>query len=436
MKKTVQLTLMFLLGVISTVMAQSSENEQRARDYIKSQENSLEIKPEHQFKLRFVRKGLAGETLRFQQMLNDVPVFDSEIVVNFSPENQIAYSSNSYDKTVQNIDVAPAITKEQAILISNNELKFSGNITFQESKLFVYNKVQPTKLVYRVVTSAEDKNGNWEVIVDAKTSQIISSKDIAFYHKDNDKDKNKNKKSKEEPKKEEPKKESKAPLAFVSGTAMVYAADPLGVNRSAYAGEYVDGAGPGDVANASLNAARISVVLPEVDFTAGVYKLKSTYVEIKNLSNPNKGLFTQATNDFSFTRDNDGFEAANAFYHIDKSLRYINQTLGVVCLPLTASHAGVLWFDPSGENGADNSHYSNGELHFGEGCVDDAEDGDVIWHELGHGLHDWMTGGSLSQVKGLSEVCGYYWAQSHMKILNQWPYNNFPYTLMFNWDVQ
>ena len=42
---------------------------------------------------------------------------------------------------------------------------------------------------------------------------------------------------------------------------------------------------------------------------------------------------------------------------------------------------------PHGFNGADNSSYSpgTGRLQFGEGGVDDAEDSDVVHHELGHG---------------------------------------------------
>ena len=429
MKKILHITIVFLLG-FTTVNAQNSANEQRARDFIKSQEKQLKIKPEHTFSLRFVRKGLAGETLRFQQMLNDVPVFDSEILVNFAPNNEITYSTNNYDSTVENIATKSILNEQQAITIANADLKFSGSLTSQESKLFVYNKLQPTRLVYRIVTDAEDLAGSWEVIIDAKTGQVLSKKDISLHYSEKGIKKEKIKKI--ESQKGNVKKEQKAvPLAFVTGTGMVYASDPLGVNRSAYAGQYVDG---NDVTNASLNAARISINLPQIDLTAGVYKLKSTYVEIKNLENPNKGLFTQATSAFNFTRDNDAFEAVNVFYHTDNNLRYINETLGVLCLPLTASHPGVLWFDPSGENGADNSHYVNGELVFGEGCVDDGEDGDVIWHELGHGLHDWLTGGSLSQVNGLSEGSGDYWAQSNSRSLNQWLTTDAAYHYMFNWD--
>lgn len=428
MKKTLYLTILFLLG-LTAINAQTSANEERARDYIKSQEKELQIKPEHSFSLRFVRKGLAGETLRFQQMLNNVPVFESEIVVNFNPENEVAYFSDSYDKTVENIATIPSINEQQAIAISNSELKVSEGITFQEAKLFVYNKVKPTQLVYRVVTNVNDKVGSWEVIVDAKSSQIISAKDISFYH--SDKNLKKEKVKKKESQKENAKHQKIAPLAFVTGTAMVFASDPLGVNRSVYAGQYLDN---NDLTNASLDAARLAVTLPEIDFTAGVYKLKSSYVEIKDFEAPNNGLFTQASSAFNFTRDNNAFEAANVFYHLDKNMRYINETLGVVCRPFLNS--GIVWFDPSGLSGADNSHYTgaNNALAFGEGCVDDAEDGDVIWHELAHGLHDWLTGGSLSQVNGLSEGSGDYWAQSNSRSLNQWLTTDAAYHWVFNWD--
>ena len=71
---------------------------------------------------------------------------------------------------------------------------------------------------------------------------------------------------------------------------------------------------------------------------------------------------------------------------------------------------------------------------FGEGCVDDAEDSDVIHHELGHGLHDWVTSGGLSQVDGLSEGCGDYVAQSYNRSLGYWSSSDPQYNWIFNWD--
>nr|WP_294937254.1 T9SS type A sorting domain-containing protein [uncultured Flavobacterium sp.] len=430
MNKKVLFAAVLLFGFSFLSNAQTSDKEKTAREWIKANAKELNLQSDSSLNLRFVRKSLSGETLRFQQMVNGVPVFDTEIVIHFSPDGQITHTDLNIDKSVSIINTTPQISKESAIALADEAIEVSGMVTFQENKLFVYNKTGVTKLVYRVVTSFESKPGSWEVIVDANNGSIISIKDIAIYC-GNDCSVSHNHKVASSEKKTSKYfiEETAAPLAYVSGTGMVYSSDPLSVAHVAYAGNYVDN---NDATNASLDAARSSIVLPEIDLTAGVYKLKSSYVEIKNLENPNKGLFTQATSAFNFTRFDDGFEATNVFYHTDRSLRYINETLGIVCRPLTNS--GVLWFDPSGENGADNSHYSNGTLVFGEGCVDDGEDGDVIWHELGHGLHDWITGGSLSQVNGLSEGSGDYWAQSHSRALGQWTSADAAFQYVFSWD--
>lgn len=411
---------LFFISFVFTNYSQSSDNEFAARNWIKEHSKELNIQPFHNFKLTFVRKGLAGETLRFQQMLNDVPVYDSEIVVNFVEGDKVSFSSNNYDAKIAKIDTNPSINTADAIAISNDALKFKGAITYQDSKLCVVKMQQNTLLVYRVVTNAFDKTGSWEVIIDAKTGAVLGQKDIAVYHKD---------KKKEKVKKTSPNAKFVTPNSFVSGAAKVFNPDPLSQDRVAYAGNYVDN---NDITNAQFDAARTQVVLPEIELASGVYKLKSTYVEIQDLSAPSKGLFTQSTPNFFFDRENDAFEAANAFYHLDNSMRYINNTLGIRCIPLTNS--GVLFFDPSGANSADNSYYTAGTLNFGEGGVDDAEDADVVLHEMGHGIHDWMTGGRASSSTGLGEGNGDYWAMSYSRSLNQWTSSDAANNWVFSWD--
>lgn len=431
MKMKLQLSITLLFAVAGSLWAQvSSEKEAQARQWIKDHATELHINSNQSFNLRAVRKTEFGETLRFQQMLNDVPVFDTEVLVHYT-NDEVTSSAVNYDPNVVSIATVPSLSKENAISISNNELKIDGDITFQECNLFVYNKLESTKLVYRVVTTSYNKIGSWETIIDAQNGTVISVKDIAFYYKS----KRHNAGQFGKPVKcDNPFKKtvSYAPLAFVTGTAMVFNPDPLSQAGVAYnAAGYTDG---NDANTTQLNNARVSVTLPEIDLTAGVYRLKSSYADIRELGSPAKGLFTQATSDFSFNRNQDGFEAANAFYHIDKSMRYINQTLGITCVPYQSANEGLVWFDPHGANSADNSFYSNGQLQFGEGGVDDAEDADVVLHELGHGLHDWITSGGLSQVNGLSEGCGDYWAQSYSRSLNQWTESDAAYHYMFSWD--
>nr|WP_294774391.1 T9SS type A sorting domain-containing protein [uncultured Flavobacterium sp.] len=423
MKTKLHFAFVAIFAFLTSSNAQVSEREAEARQWIKANEKNLKINPNENFSLRFVRKTQTGETLRFQQLKNGVPVFDSELVVHFSPYGEITCPASSYDATVADVNTTPAITKENAIAISNVALKITSDITFQESKLVVYNKLGATKLVYRVLTDSYDKVGSWETIVDAQTGAVLSTKDVACYYKNHKHNKKENKSNPPV---------SMAPLAFVSGTGMVFNPDPLSQAGVTYTTTgYADG---NDAATTQLNNARVSVTLPEIDLTAGTYKLKSTYAEIKELGAPNKGLFTQTSSAFNFTRLEDGFEAVTAFYHLDKSLRYINQTLGIACVPYQSANAGAVFFDPHGASSADNSFYSNGQLQFGEGGVDDAEDADVVLHELGHGLHDWITGGGLSQVNGLSEGCGDYWAVSYSRSLNQWTSGTPQYNWVFSWD--
>jgi len=96
----------------------------------------------------------------------------------------------------------------------------------------------------------------------------------------------------------------------------------------------------------------------------------------------------------------------------------------------------VMMVDPHGLSGDDNSHFipSSQRLAFGEGCVDDAEDADVVLHELGHAIHHWVTGLKSSSSQGLGEGSGDYWAMSYSRSLNQWATSEPQYNWMFSWD--
>lgn len=210
---------------------------------------------------------------------------------------------------------------------------------------------------------------------------------------------------------------------------MVFDADPLSATGNIYGGQYIDN---NDATNASLDAARSSVSLLDITFSGGQYSLDGPFAVIVDSESPSTGLFAQASNAFNFDRSEQGFEAVNTYYHVDKCMRYINNTLGISVMP--RQHTGGVRFDPHGVNGSDNSHFSpgSGEIAFGEGCVDDAEDADVIIHELGHGIHDWLTNGSTSNHFG--EGTGDYIAQSYSWALNQWTTADASYHYMFHWD--
>ncbi|MDP9959875.1 T9SS type A sorting domain-containing protein [Chryseobacterium lathyri] len=416
-----------VLGCIlccSALNAQESSFEAPAKNWIKENSRNLGIPGFSGLTLSSVRKSNTGETLRFQQMIKDVPVFQSEIVVHFNKSGKISYTgTESLKKNLKDINTVPSISASDAYKKAIVASRAQGEITYQENKLFVYvTEEGDTKLVYRAVINPYENSGSWETIVDAKTGEIISVNDISVYHHKHDDDSH-NPKKKKEPKTE------KAISFKAAGSGYVFDPDPLSKTGSVYGGNFADN---NDATNANLDNARTLVTLSDIEFASNVYKLKNAYVEIRNISAPNTTLFTQATNQFLFNRSELGFEAVNVFWHVDKSLKYINETLGITCRP--ATNAGAVLYDPHALSGSDNSRYTtSGALEFGQGGVDDGEDADVILHELGHGIHHWLSGG-VSNTDGLSEGCGDYWAQSYSRSLNQWAASAPEYNWVFSWD--
>ncbi len=373
------------------------------------------------------RSSQVGHTVRYRQTYMGLPVNKAEVTVNISPKNVVNNVANGYRTGVRLPDILPSISETEAKQIAYSHIGVSGNISFEKSQLMVYHNKGVSRLAYQFNVLSAVPLGEWEVYVDAKTKEIFKAVDVAAYH------------SKEEGKscshgKAAKKSDNKGAVSVVvDGIGNVFDPDPLSSATATY------GTPPGlsdnnDADTPELNAQLQSKTLLEIDLTAGVYSLVGPYAEVVDFDPPATGLFTQATDDFSYNRGDDPFEAVNTYYHIDYSMRYINDTLNC---PLTAyQYAGGIQFDPQGASSADNSYYSSGsgQLSFGEGCVDDAEDSDVIHHELGHGIHDWITNGGLSQVDGLSEGSGDYWAQSYNRHKGYWTSGDPAYNYVFNWD--
>ena len=75
MRKHFILGLLMVLSICFSANAQNSENEAAAKQWISTHSKELNLPTFSDFKLTFVRKSLSGETLRFQQQLNNDSIF-------------------------------------------------------------------------------------------------------------------------------------------------------------------------------------------------------------------------------------------------------------------------------------------------------------------------------------------------------------------------
>lgn len=83
-----------MLGLFTSslfsVMAQTkSAHEADGLRWINEHASEFKLNPQHTFSLRAARKTEWGETLRFQQMQNNVPVFGTEILIHFDAEGLV-----------------------------------------------------------------------------------------------------------------------------------------------------------------------------------------------------------------------------------------------------------------------------------------------------------------------------------------------------------
>lgn len=369
------------------------------------------------------RSSHSGTVVRFRQHFNGLAVNNSEVTVCISPRDLVEMVGLTYQRNIEVLNNEVRITEEMAMQKAVGYIQPTSLIVPNQSQLMVYSNSEFSKLAYKVSIVTNNPLGEWHVYVDAFNGDIFKVEEVsAFYCNHNKKEKAchshqcaQNHKS----------------SMNVNGIGLVFDPDPLSSNQASYGGQFQDN---DDLTNTSLDNSRFTKVLKDIELSGGQYTLKGPYAQITDAELPNKGMFTQAHSDFNFSRDDDGFEAVNCYYHIDSMMRYVNNTLGLNLSPY--QYSGGVKFDPHGLNSMDQSHYLSGPgiISFGEGCVDDGEDSDVIHHELGHFLHDMVTSGGLSQMEGLSEGCGDYLAQSFNRSLGNWNPSDSAYNWVFNWD--
>ncbi len=383
--------------------------EEMARQYLTENSHILGIRSEkHILRHTTTRETPGGFHVRFQQFEQNYPVYKADLVVNINRRNQATFVMNSFQPTAFLKDATPAITLDAAEKTAQDYLSIEGRIHYRHQETVVYHNDNSSILAHKItLVPAEELIGDWEILVDARTGEIVRVEDKAVY--------------------------GHSEKQHVNGSGWVFDPDPLTHARKSYqtGGQFGDNS---DANTDSLTAHTVERTLLDITLNGGNYELNGPYANIVDAESPFRGTFSQSSSNWHNLRNAAAFEAVNVYYHIDKSMRYINETLGFTLMPF--QYSGGVRSDPHGLGGSDNSHYipSTGVVAWGEGGVDDAEDADVILHELGHGLHDWLTNGSLSQVNGLSEGCGDYWANSYNRATGFWTSADPQYYWTFQWD--
>ena len=163
-----------------------------------------------------------------------------------------------------------------------------------------------------------------------------------------------------------------------------------------------------DADYAALNNERVRVPLTGLD---GSGYLSGTWATVASETG-DPAYETDCT--YDYTRHDDRFEQVMAYYWVTTSQQY-TRGLGFGVNSGWPAINGDQQRIRINQWGADNSFatdHPKDEMRFGKGGVDDAEDAEVILHELGHQIHfsASATFFATNEAGGISEGFGDYWA--------------------------
>lgn len=154
--------------------------------------------------------------------------------------------------------------------------------------------------------------------------------------------------------------------------------------------------------------------------------LESDYMFFEDFALPTDSTAYFFNDSMDYRRFDQEFEFVNVYYHINTIGEYTD-LLGYDSL------TQVLMVDPHGFGGRDNSAYTPGlhRLQFGEGGVDDAEDGEVIVHEFVHSLSEIASPENTTgrERQAMEEGACDYYAKAYSRSIN----DNTP-NKIFSWD--
>ncbi|MBI2876007.1 MAG: choice-of-anchor D domain-containing protein [Candidatus Tectomicrobia bacterium] len=331
------------------------------------------------------RESLGGTHLHFKQLHRGLVIHGASLSIHIDREGRVRQVSNhSLPEIRDPIETSaggPTLAQEAALARAWEHLGVRGALRGEPwAGQVIYPQGESARLAWQVSLPARHPLGDWLVLVDARTGEILEVKNL---------------------------------LKHLSGKGRVFDPNPV-VTLKDRDGLLSD---QEDRREAVPEEAYFPVTLEGLD---GSGFLKGLYVD--TVKTPQR--VRRPNLDFSCYRDEACFEEGMAYYHIDRYQRYL-QSLGfagqkaILARPQWVNARDLTDEDPRDGEPDDNSFFSptTGVIHYGIGGVDDAEDAEIILHEYGHALQeDQVPGfaGENGEGGALGEGFGDYIAASFL----------------------
>ncbi len=375
----------------------ASDAEAAAREYIRLSWERFKLEPlGRNVSLYKTRHSLTGVHYYFRQIHRGYPIESADLIVSVGKSNDIMKVFNTTAPVSAERANPPrlALSEDDALDVSWRYLGVQGEIMSQPGAELAWRREADgrLRLIQRVALHVNAPDGAWSLAVDAATGEVISAKDTRRYRLSQERSAIKPYEGHVADRREAMRawREREGRRAAkrqgkrrASGTAFIFDPDP----RTFLGDESLRD----DSLPSLFDPAFVERPLRDItlDPDTGLFSLEGPYAEVRDFESPTTQPTTTADGVWDFPRGNNGLNDAMTYYHVDENQRYL-QSLGY-----TGERAVFnvpILLDTDGVFGNDQSYYVSSRLSFGHGCVDDNEDADVIIHEYGHAIQDWIHG--------------------------------------------
>ncbi len=389
----------------SNYFLENAKQESVAREYVAANTDVAILESGFiDLELVEIQHGLATTVTRFQQTIQGIPVVDAYVTTIQGPDGDfLLIHDQRFRGTIGDA------TPQRLIDFSATEkvaLEFAGAYsTFAPSRgelvwLPGQNNVAAQVWQMTVFGVTPETHGDFLTFVDVETGKVLSQENR---------------------------------ISHLNGTGKVFFPNPYQTQGSG-----TDLTDRGDANNTALSNQRVSVTLEGLDSGTGF--LNGEFVNLSSLNSPNLTDVdaNEPTRNYDYTRDDDRFEQVVIYHTVDQINRYFHllgfdDDAGVANgIRDFATLANAHWYT------SDNAFYSTGDdaIHFGDGGVDDGEDGDVIAHEYGHAVqHDQNASWGGGEMGAMGEGFGDYLAASFFQTVGDSTYLSNHAAAVAEWDA-
>ena len=311
-------------------------------------------------RLASIRHGLNSSHVVFQQTLAGRPVYNAYLAVHLDDAGQVQVVQSRIRPELRLESATPTLTAVEAVQQARLAIEFAAPRANSPAPELVVLPMsdRAARLAWRVLISAAQPQGDWEVLLDAASGQVIKR----YNH-----------------------------LALARGQILDPSAAP------------------------PVRAGALPLRTLPLQGLDDSGWLRGEFVDVTQPAGYRPATAFSASGDFLYEPDDPRFKEVMVYYHIDAVQRYL-QSLGYSDSNIPpngirdrVTFASPHWFSQ------DQSFYSVSDdaLHFGDGGWPDALDPDIIVHEYGHALlYDLAPHWGGGEMAAIGEGFGDYLAAS------------------------